>query len=132
MKKECVVCAKELFTFANFCSSKCQHTHANNIKIQQWLNGEISGMKKGARIINSVRQFLLNKAGYKCELCGWGEVNPVSGKTPLEINHVDGDATNNRPENLQVICPNCHSLTPTWKALNKGKGNKERLRYSGL
>ena len=131
--KQCKVCSNEIKTGATtYCSNKCQHTDTQNKKVELWLSNEISGMKKGARIINSVRQYLLEKANHQCELCGWGEINPVTGKSPLEINHIDGDSSNNRPENLQVICPNCHSLTPTWKALNKGKGNKERLRYSGL
>jgi 5-methylcytosine-specific restriction endonuclease McrA len=133
--KYCIVCNNNIKSRkkeVQFCSSKCQHEHSNTIKVQQWLNGEISGMKKGARIINAVRSYILDKAEHQCEVCGWNKINPITGRSPLEINHIDGDAGNNRPENLQVICPNCHSLTPTWKALNKGKGNKERLRYSGL
>lgn len=130
--KKCDNEVKSTHLRVQYCSPKCQQKHSYELKIEQWLNGEISGMKKGARIINSVRNYILEKANHQCEVCGWNKVNPVTGRSPLEINHIDGDAGNNRPENLQVICPNCHSLTPTWKALNKGKGNKERLRYSGL
>lgn len=130
--KTCLNCSKELTNSNNYCSNKCQQTKSQNEKITQWLNNEISGMKKGARLISCVRTYLLEKADHKCEVCGWNKINPTTGKCPLEINHLDGNATNNRPENLQVICPNCHSLTSTWKALNKGNGNKERLRYSGL
>ena len=130
--KHCKVCEKEIADKAIYCSNKCQHTDTKNTKVQQWLSNEISGMKRGARLIHSVREYLLERAEHKCECCSWGEINPVTGRSPLEINHIDGNAGNNRPENLQVICPNCHSLTPTWKALNKGNGNKERLRYSKL
>lgn len=101
-------------------------------KVQRWINGEISGVKRGCRLITCVRSFLLERAGHKCQKCGWNKINECTGKSPLEINHIDGNSNNNRPENLEVICPNCHSLTSTWKALNKGNGNKERLRYSGL
>lgn len=45
----------------------------------------------------------------------------------MQIDHIDGDYKNCRPENLRILCPNCHSLTPTFGALNKGKGRK--LRY---
>ena len=61
---------------------------------------------------------------------GFAEVNPITGKVPLEIDHVDGDCYNNRPENLVVLCPNCHSLTPTFRALNKASGRKYRAKYS--
>ncbi|MFW5895280.1 MAG: HNH endonuclease [archaeon] len=50
----------------------------------------------------------------------------------LEIEHIDGNAKNNREENLDLICPNCHSLTSTYKALNSGKGNRDRLKYNKL
>ena len=52
-------------------------------------------------------------------MCGWGEKNPVTNLIPLEIHHKDGNYLNNTKENLQVLCPNCHSLTPNFKALNK-------------
>lgn len=135
MKKRCEECNTEVDCSHNkvkFCSSKCFNLNKKNNTIKKWLNGDISGMKKGARIIATVREYLLDRASQKCESCGWDKINPLTGKSPLEINHIDGDATNNRPENLEVLCPNCHSLIPTWKALNKGNGNKERLRYSGL
>lgn len=126
----CIICNTECIK--KYCSEKCRHKFNRNVKIQQWLSGEISGLKKGCRLIRSVREYLLEKANHCCSKCGWNRINPLTGRTPLEINHIDGNSDNNRPENLEVICPNCHSLTSSWKALNKGKGNKERLRYSGL
>jgi hypothetical protein len=33
---------------------------------------------------------------------------------PLELHHVNGDRHDNRVENLQLVCPNCHSITPNW------------------
>lgn len=116
----------------SFCSSVCHSKWKKKDKVRQWLEGSISGTKKGCRLITSVREYLLDQAGHKCSRCGWGEINKISGKPPLEINHKDGNSDNNRPENLEVICPNCHALTSSWKALNKGNGNKERLRYSKL
>jgi 5-methylcytosine-specific restriction endonuclease McrA len=37
----------------------------------------------------------------------------------------DGDATNNKEENLTLLCPNCHSLTPTYRGANKGNGKRD-------
>jgi hypothetical protein len=37
----------------------------------------------------------------------------------LIVDHVNGDATNNRRENLRLICPNCDSQLPTFKARNR-------------
>ena len=47
------------------------------------------------------------------------------------IDHVDGDATNNNRLNLRLICPNCDSQLPTYKAKNRGKGRHyRRQRYA--
>ena len=75
-----------------------------------------------------IRRYLLEKHNYKCEKCGWGEKNEFIGTIPLEIHHIDGDYTNNKEGNLQVLCPNCHSLTETHKSHNK-KGRIGRRKY---
>ena len=46
----------------------------------------------------------------KCEGCGLSE---WMGKIlTLELHHIDGNHINNKLENLSILCPNCHSLTP--------------------
>jgi len=68
---------------------------------------------------NNFQSFKLKKrlfaAGLKsqcCEKCGWAE-KTSSGYLPLELDHINGDRHDNRLENLRILCPNCHSLTPT-------------------
>ena len=36
--------------------------------------------------------------------------------------HIDGNSKNNKEENLTLLCPNCHSLTKTYKGANRGNG----------
>ena len=54
---------------------------------------------------------------HKCELCGLTLWN--NEKIPLELHHVNGDNTDNRLENIQMLCPNCHALTDTYRGKNK-------------
>lgn len=56
----------------------------------------------------------------KCELCGWCEKTP-DGRLPLELDHINGDRSDNRLENIRILCPNCHSLQPTHRGLNRRK-----------
>ena len=52
-------------------------------------------------------------------------------KIVFELEHKDGNSENNQPENLCLICPNCHSQTDTYKNRNKGNGRfKRRQRYA--
>ena len=55
-------------------------------------------------------------------VCGWKELNPITTKCPIELDHIDGNSENNKMENLRLLCPNCHSLQSTYKGLNRGNG----------
>lgn len=56
----------------------------------------------------------------RCESCGWAE-RTFDGYLPLELDHINGDRHDNRLENLRVLCPNCHSLTPN----HRGRGGRK-------
>jgi hypothetical protein len=64
------------------------------------------------------RLFSLKLKEPKCEICGWAEVS-VDGRIPVELDHINGVHTDNRIENLRILCPNCHSLQSTHRGRNK-------------
>lgn len=63
----------------------------------------------------------------KCSACGGDKKHPLMDHSPLEIEHIDGNADNNKEENLTLLCPNCHALSPYYKNLNRGKGRRWRM-----
>lgn len=69
----------------------------------------------------------MEESNYKCSRCGWAEVNQYNNKIHLEIDHIDGTLDSVK-SNLRVLCPNCHSLTPTYKVLNRQcTKNKQKI-----
>ena len=73
-----------------------------------------------------IEKYLKRKFRNKCCLCSWSKINIKTGKVPLVADHIDGNWRNNIEINLRLICPNCDALNPTFAALNKGSGRKNR------
>jgi hypothetical protein len=128
--KECPGCLKNYSTKLSgqkYCSKKCPAKHKNRIKLNNWLAGDWnSAQSVDGSILGWARNYLLEKTQYRCSKCCWSEVGP-NGNIPLEIDHIDGDWRNSNPDNLRVLCPNCHALTDNWKVYNKGN---KKSRYS--
>lgn len=124
----CANCGKEIGNRGKFCGTACQNEYYRKQYIERWKKGEENGLCGEYGLSNHIRRYLLEKYNCKCEKCGWGEENPYTHTIPLEIHHMDGDYKNNKEENLQVLCPNCHSLTETHKSHNK-MGRVGRKKY---
>ena len=70
----------------------------------------------------TIRKYLAESRGYKCEVCG---ISEWQGKDlMLQVDHINGDSSNDKPDNVRLICPNCHSQTEFLGGANKGRGRK--------
>ena len=70
---------------------------------------------------NKVRIKLLDEGlkEHKCECCGlttW-----LNQPIPLELHHKDGNRNHNEIENYQLLCPNCHTFTDSYRGKNSAK-----------
>lgn len=59
-----------------------------------------------------------NLISYQCQTCGC-DGHWQNGTITLELDHIDGDNSNNELSNLRYLCPNCHALTATYRGKNK-------------
>ena len=113
-----------------YCSNKCQKEYEYKLFINNWKSGKISGMRGKYQISMHIKRYIFEKYNYKCAICGWNKINPYTKLIPLEIEHKDGNFENNSESNLTLLCPNCHSLTSTYKGANLHHGRKSRKKYN--
>jgi Zn finger protein HypA/HybF involved in hydrogenase expression len=107
---------------------------AHFIDPKQWNSGKKFGPKrpiedylvKGRHCSsNSLRRRLISEGlkEAKCECCGIVEWN--NQPAPLELDHINGNHEDNRLENLQILCPNCHAQTETYRGRNRADKKKK-------
>ncbi len=118
-----------------FCSSSCAAKVNNKLVVkraklppkegprkmtveEKFKAGEIQHRK-------TMRKCLISSVGNFCAICAipgfWNE-KPMT----LIVDHIDGNAGNNMPENLRLLCPNCNSQTDTFCGRNFGNGRTSR------
>ena len=133
--RECPVCGtrKPMPKSQTTCSQSCNYKAKRDEKVKLWLSGGDIDTRRGkTQTAEWIRTYLLEQADHKCQQCGWGKTNPHTGTIPLELEHKDGDFMNNDPSNLEILCPNCHALTATYKGANKKKGRPRAKYYRGM
>lgn len=125
----CLNCGLIIKSTNKYCSNKCQQEFQYKNYINEWKNGLKSGMRGDYQISMHIKTYLFKKFNNQCFKCGWSKTNPYTGNIPLEIDHIDGNYKNNNEDNLILLCPNCHSLTETYKGANLNHGRNNRHKY---
>lgn len=136
----CKNCGKEFILYQGtngmYCCHECQMEKQYKDWIERWKNGEEDGLVGKYAMSKRIRRYIFEKYNNRCQLCGWDKVNGYTGNIPLQVHHIDGNCLNNSEDNLQLLCPNCHSLTENYGSRNVyategrskyyGKGRRRR------
>lgn len=101
-----------------------EYVSYNTYSVALWLTEEWDGAYTQG-LSRTIKNYLLDINDYKCSSCGYNTPHP-DNSTILEIDHIDGDSTNNQFNNLRVLCPNCHALTGSFRARNKNSSRTYR------
>lgn len=93
-------------------------------KISKTANDKILNEDFSKLSFERLKKRIVLEQDHKCNKCGIDSWNgrPIT----LELEHKDGNNQNNIRENLECLCPNCHSQTDTWRGKNK-KDKKLRI-----
>ena len=119
MSKKCIECGKKIGkqTRGKYCYG-CKVKREQKEKIEYWLKTGDTGCHTIGKVSNCIREYIYKEQKQICNICGI--TNKWNGKKlNFILDHIDGDASNNRRENLRLICPNCDSQLDTFKSKNK-------------
>lgn len=109
----CLICGNETPSSKNvFCepNGKCDSIYTRNRALKLGLFQNKS----------TIRRYLLLTRNHICARCKSTEW--LGGEIPLETHHKDGNYKNNEEQNLELLCPNCHSITDNYRGKNRGNG----------
>lgn len=125
-KNTCKYCGKEVSNKNNkFCSRECELTYKKEEHYRDFLENSEKYCRGNYVPRHYIRERIMEEQGNKCALCPQGTI--WNGKElHFVLDHIDGDASNNRRDNLRLICPNCDSQLSTFKSKNK---NSTRRNY---
>ena len=120
-----VVRIKELDAYRKFSDSQFWNrgkTSLTDHRIKSKCSNEKVFSKQSILSTHRVKKLYLSTLHDNERCCSTCKLSIWLGKElPLELDHIDGDCTNHTLENIRLLCPNCHALTPTWRGRNKGK-----------
>lgn len=125
----CKRCQKKLSAGnkSGYCQS-CLVITRREDKIKKWLQTGDTGMGVDTTIRGVIRDYILKEQENKCAICGipniWNNL-----QLNFVLDHINGDASNSRRENLRLVCPNCDSQLPTFKSKNKKSARTARKEF---
>lgn len=102
----------------------CYRKNINDEKIKHWKETGDTGCQAHVTLRNIIRTYIFEKQDKKCAICKME--NMWNGKElHFILDHINGDASNNKEENLRLICPNCDSQLSTFKSRNKNSARNK-------
>jgi hypothetical protein len=129
-ESNCLNCGKSFVVYRSkknkYCSNKCHHEKKHKELYEKFLLGDEIFQRANYNCY-IFKSDILEEQKNLCLICG--NKNEWNGKKIVFIlDHIDGDASNNKRENLRLVCPNCDSQLDTYKSKNKNSTRVTRYK----
>ena len=126
--ERCKKCNKPIYHNSSGFCLECLHFIKNKETLLNWLCNDVFPYGVSTTIRGIIRDYISSSQLNRCAICGMPAM--WNGKElHFILDHIDGDASNNKRENLRLICPNCDSQLSTYKSRNKQSARTFRKRY---
>lgn len=129
-KGNCLNCGKEVYQplsgTGKYCNRKCHKEHKSKEYYEKFLSGD-EYFQRASYFPKTFKNKFLEEQNYKCSICGC-ENKHNNKQLVFILDHIDGDASNNKRDNLRLVCPNCDSQLDTYKSKNKNS-SRHSYRY---
>lgn len=114
----CLNCGKTIDNYQNkYCNLDCfQEYRFKQETLPNFYKGKVN-------FNTTLKRVLIYLFGEKCTECGNGKIWNNKPLT-LQVDHKDGNSDNNFPNNLRLLCPNCHTQTDTFSCHHTPKSTK--------
>lgn len=127
----CKNCGSEIkistWKYQKFCNSDCYNEYKSKNLYQYYINNQEEFCHE--KNMRFVKKYILKEQDNKCSICYhnniWNNQSLI-----FVLDHIDGNAHNNRRINLRLVCPNCDSQLNTYKSKNKNSARKNRYLHN--